>query len=1145
MAMWLRQSTASQEVLLGPFVDSTNGDSEMTALTIANTAIRLWKEGATTEASKNSGGATHLSNGRYYAILDATDTNTLGKLEINIHVAGALATRREYMVLPGPVYDALVLGTDNLDVSTVQLAGQTVTAGAGVTFPSSVASPTNITAGTITTVTTTTNLTNLPSIPSGWLTAAGIAASALNGKGDWNIGKTGYSLTQSFPSNFSSLSISAGGLVDMGAATTAGYVWDAATASYGTAGTYGALIETNLDAAVSSISAGSGPSAATIADAVWDEALSGHATGGSAGAALTGAGSAGDPWSTLLPGAYGAGTAGKIIGDNIDATISSRSTGSAPTAAAIRTEIDTNSTQLAAIKTKTDFLPSVTAGASGGVFIAGSNAATTVNFTGTITTVTNLTNLPAIPANWLTAAGIASGALSGKGDWLNSAGVSAAVWNAATASYGTAGTYGALIETNLDAQVSTAGGSGLTAAGIADAVWDEVISGHLTAGTAGAKLNSASASGDPWSTALPGSYGSGTAGKLVVDTQSNLNTLISYVDAEIASKLASVKITVDANLDVPVSTIGGGSLTAAGIADAVWDELISGHAIVGSTGAKLTSAASAGDPWSTALPGAYASGTAGYIVGNRIDVILSTRLATSSYTAPPDAATIADTVWDETLAAHLTAGSTGAGLSSASSGGDPWSISLPGAYAAGTAGKILGDNLNATITSRASQTSVDTLNGYVDTEILAIKTKTDFLPSATAGSAGGLLIAGTNAATTISITGNITGNLSGSVGSVTGAAGSVTGAVGSVAAGVTLAATTHTGAVIPTVTNLTNLPAITAGWLTASGIAAGALNGKGDWNIGKTGYSLTQAFPSNFASMSITAGGLVDITQTAADKAWGTAARTLTAGTNIVLAKGTGVTGFNDLDASATATAVWNAASSSYGTIGSYGLLLETNLDVPVSTAGGGGGGAADWTADQITAIMAILGIPATGTTPNDPSTGILDTIRDLVLSVKTKTDVIPADPADASDIASSFGGVTTSLASAHTKLDAIQSDADNIQTRIPAALVGGRMDANLGAINNSTTSRDAFHRAVKGNVIGTIGGGSTTTSIVCSALTPSGGVADKFKGRLIVFSDDTTTVNLRGQMTDITANTSAANPTFTVTALTTAPVSGDIFVLV
>jgi hypothetical protein len=44
---------------------------------------------------------------------------------------------------------------------------------------------------------------------------------------------------------------------------------------------------------------------------------------------------------------------------------------------------------------------------------------------------------------------------------------------------------------------------------------------------------------------------------------------------------------------------------------------------------------------------------------------------------------------------------------------------------------------------------------------------------------------------------------------------------------------------VATVTNLTNLPAIPTNWLTAAGIAAGALNGKGDWNVGKTGYSIS------------------------------------------------------------------------------------------------------------------------------------------------------------------------------------------------------------------------------------------------------------------------------------------------------------------
>jgi hypothetical protein len=45
----------------------------------------------------------------------------------------------------------------------------------------------------------------------------------------------------------------------------------------------------------------------------------------------------------------------------------------------------------------------------------------------------------------------------------------------------------------------------------------------------------------------------------------------------------------------------------------------------------------------------------------------------------------------------------------------------------------------------------------------------------------------------------------------------------------------------------------------------------------------------------------------------------------------------------------------------------------------GGGGGGTDWTANERTAIRSILGIPTSGTTPTDPSSGILDTIRDSV----------------------------------------------------------------------------------------------------------------------------------------------------------------------
>lgn len=65
-------------------------------------------------------------------------------------------------------------------------------------------------------------------------------------------------------------------------------------------------------------------SPATLVDLIWDEPTSGHATAGTTGKALTDAGAAGDPWGTTVPGAYGAGTAGYILGTNLDAVLTAR-----------------------------------------------------------------------------------------------------------------------------------------------------------------------------------------------------------------------------------------------------------------------------------------------------------------------------------------------------------------------------------------------------------------------------------------------------------------------------------------------------------------------------------------------------------------------------------------------------------------------------------------------------------------------------------------------------------------------------------------------------------------------------------------------------------------------------------------------------
>jgi hypothetical protein len=130
MSIKLRQSTASQELAIGPFLDITDGNTTEEALTIAAADIKLWKMGATALVAKNSGGATHMDDGVYYATLDATDTNTLGALVIFVHVADALAVRVECEVLAAAVYDAMIAASASFPAAVTSVAANALTASA-------------------------------------------------------------------------------------------------------------------------------------------------------------------------------------------------------------------------------------------------------------------------------------------------------------------------------------------------------------------------------------------------------------------------------------------------------------------------------------------------------------------------------------------------------------------------------------------------------------------------------------------------------------------------------------------------------------------------------------------------------------------------------------------------------------------------------------------------------------------------------------------------------------------------------------------------------------------------------------------------------------------------------------------------------
>ena len=128
MSKYLRQSTASQSRALGPFLDDTDFKTAETALVIANTDIKLVVNGGAS-ANKNSGGGTHRVNGVYGVTFDATDSATVGEMEVSVIVAGALPVFDKFTVIEEAVYDALFAASaaGYATTSSVSTATQRVT----------------------------------------------------------------------------------------------------------------------------------------------------------------------------------------------------------------------------------------------------------------------------------------------------------------------------------------------------------------------------------------------------------------------------------------------------------------------------------------------------------------------------------------------------------------------------------------------------------------------------------------------------------------------------------------------------------------------------------------------------------------------------------------------------------------------------------------------------------------------------------------------------------------------------------------------------------------------------------------------------------------------------------------------------------
>lgn len=214
MQGFLRQSTASQTRVVGPFLDDTDFKTPETALTIANTDVKLKKNG--TAANKNSGGGTHTNSGDYSLTFDATDTATVGELKGTVVVAGALPVFFCFLVLEEAVYDALFAAS---------------AAGYQVPIWSAVGATVNLSGTTIKDVTDVNEIVGDAYSGNREIRQTldyGVPVNIVNDKG-------GYTLSAA------------------GNGSVAGAVWDALTSGIVAVGSIGVWIKTKLDAVVSTI----------------------------------------------------------------------------------------------------------------------------------------------------------------------------------------------------------------------------------------------------------------------------------------------------------------------------------------------------------------------------------------------------------------------------------------------------------------------------------------------------------------------------------------------------------------------------------------------------------------------------------------------------------------------------------------------------------------------------------------------------------------------------------------------------------------------------------------------------------------------------------------------------------------------------
>lgn len=226
-----------------------------------------------------------------------------------------------------------------------------------------------------------------------------------------------------------------------------------------------------------------------------------------------------------------------------------------------------------------------------------------------------------------------------------------------------------------------------------------------------------------------------SAATVASQVRTELSTELGRIDAAVTSRLASGSYTAPDNAGIAAVKAKTDNLPSDPADESLLEAAISGLNDLSSADVQTAAAAAltAYDPPTraeatadkaeviAALPAAAPSASA---VADAVwdEAIAghagagSTGAALAGATAPT-AGAVADAVWDEAMAGHAGAGSAGAALAAAGSAGDPWSTALPGAYGAGTAGKVISDMADDVPLVKAKTDTIGTLSVTVTSPV--------------------------------------------------------------------------------------------------------------------------------------------------------------------------------------------------------------------------------------------------------------------------------------------------------------------------------------------------------------------------------------------------------------------------------------------